>query len=150
MILGCSITGAVSDWIPIDGWPEFATFTPAFDTDAFACADESSSSECAWAERVAIELASCLYCEGCHESFPDPDGLGGDGLCQPCYDGRGCDWEQGCGGTGVVHCRGCGGDQCICKCGGGGEAECDGCEDCKVDDVSGPEDDGYDSDYSDD
>lgn len=40
-----------------------------------------------------------------------------------------CDWESGCGGLGVIHCRGCGGDLCVCVC--GGEEECYGCEDCE-------------------
>lgn len=39
-----------------------------------------------------------------------------------------CDWSDGCGGTGVLYCDGCGGDICICRC--GGEMPCDGCEDC--------------------
>ena len=39
-----------------------------------------------------------------------------------------CEWESGCGGLGVIHCRGCGGDQCICRC--GGERDCEHCEDC--------------------
>lgn len=39
-----------------------------------------------------------------------------------------CDWGDGCAGTGTIHCRGCGGDLCVCRC--GGEMECYGCEDC--------------------
>lgn len=49
---------------------------------------------------------------------------------EPCM----CDWRRCCGGTGVLDCRGCGGDLCICTC--GGETECDGCEDCNEDDDS--------------
>jgi hypothetical protein len=33
-----------------------------------------------------------------------------------------------CNGTGIQHCNGCGGDQCICVC--GGERECPGCDAC--------------------
>lgn len=45
--------------------------------------------------------------------------------------GRGCicEFDEGCGGSRVLHCRGCGGDLCICRC-GVGELECDGCDDC--------------------
>lgn len=39
-----------------------------------------------------------------------------------------CEFAAGCGGLGVVHCNGCGGDLCVCAC--GGEIDCDGCEDC--------------------
>jgi hypothetical protein len=39
-----------------------------------------------------------------------------------------CDWPDDCGGTGVLMCDGCGGDQCVCTC--GGEMECYGCEAC--------------------
>lgn len=39
-----------------------------------------------------------------------------------------CEWEDGCGGTGVIYCAGCGGDQCVCQC--GGELPCGGCEEC--------------------
>lgn len=35
--------------------------------------------------------------------------------------------EDGCGGTGTLHCF-CGGDNCVCHY--HGETECDGCEDC--------------------
>ena len=42
-----------------------------------------------------------------------------------------CEWEEGCGGTGVIRCIGCGGDFCVCaECYGAGEMECLGCEDC--------------------
>lgn len=36
-----------------------------------------------------------------------------------------CIWPDECGGTGILYCKGCGGDQCICKC--CGERECGGC-----------------------
>lgn len=52
-----------------------------------------------------------------------------------------CDWESTCGGTGVLRCRGCGGDLCICVC--GGEDECPGCLYCD-------EYDGLDDEYDDD
>lgn len=39
-----------------------------------------------------------------------------------------CVWESGCNGLGMVQCRGCGGDLCICLC--GGERDCDGCDAC--------------------
>jgi hypothetical protein len=39
-----------------------------------------------------------------------------------------CVWQSGCNGVGLVHCQGCGGDQCICVC--GGERECEGCDAC--------------------
>lgn len=35
--------------------------------------------------------------------------------------------EDGCGGTGILHCY-CGGDMCVC--GNNGETECLGCGDC--------------------
>jgi hypothetical protein len=41
-----------------------------------------------------------------------------------------CEWQDGCGGTGVLKCEGCGGDQCCCNC--GGEVECPGCDDCEA------------------
>ena len=43
-----------------------------------------------------------------------------------------CIWRRTCGGLGYLECRGCGGDNCICTC--GGETDCDGCEDCEMDD----------------
>lgn len=46
-----------------------------------------------------------------------------------------CEWEGGCGGAGVLHCSGCGGDLCVCAC--GGEMDCDGCEDCDFGDDAG-------------
>lgn len=46
-----------------------------------------------------------------------------------------CRFRGGCGGLGVVDCRGCGGDCCICTC--GGETECFGCEDCDIGDDDG-------------
>lgn len=42
-----------------------------------------------------------------------------------------CEFNGTCGGYGVVHCLGCGGDLCVCAvCYGHGEMECDGCTDC--------------------
>lgn len=46
-----------------------------------------------------------------------------------------CDWPKArdavkCNGTGVQHCAGCGGDQCVCVC--GGERECPGCAACEI------------------
>lgn len=46
-----------------------------------------------------------------------------------------CEWPEGCAGVGVRYCRGCGGDQCVCRC--GGELPCDmfdGCDECDVED----------------
>jgi hypothetical protein len=40
-----------------------------------------------------------------------------------------CDWPATCGGSGVLTCRHCGGDFCVCRC--GGESECYGCADCE-------------------
>lgn len=40
-----------------------------------------------------------------------------------------CEFPNTCGGTGVLYCDGCGGDQCVCTC--GGEGECIGCEECE-------------------
>ncbi len=39
-----------------------------------------------------------------------------------------CDWPDGCGGSGMLMCDGCGGDTCVCTC--GGEMDCCGCEEC--------------------
>jgi hypothetical protein len=39
-----------------------------------------------------------------------------------------CDWDSSCSGSGVLRCRGCGGDLCVCTC--RGEMECPGCEYC--------------------
>lgn len=39
-----------------------------------------------------------------------------------------CDWPDNCGGSGVLNCEGCGGDQCVCRC--GGEMSCDSCDAC--------------------
>lgn len=50
-----------------------------------------------------------------------------------------CEWESGCAGTGVIHCMGCGGDQCICAVHHGGEETCPGCEACR----GGEEGDGH-------
>jgi hypothetical protein len=42
-----------------------------------------------------------------------------------------CEFASCCYGTGALHCRGCGGDFCICRaCFGQGETDCDGCEMC--------------------
>ena len=50
-----------------------------------------------------------------------------------------CDFAKGCGGTGTLRCRGCGGDLCICLC--GGEQACFGCEDCERGGEADAEDD---------
>ena len=42
----------------------------------------------------------------------------------------GCEWPDGCNGTGTLYCDGCGGDICVCIC--GGEMECPGCETCEA------------------
>lgn len=47
---------------------------------------------------------------------------------EPCM----CIWRRSCYGTGMIECRGCGGDNCICLC--GGEMDCDGCRDCDDED----------------
>lgn len=62
-----------------------------------------------------------------------------------------CDWDDECDGSGVLHCLGCGGDQCVCAvCFGNGELSCEGCAQCDSPDCSDPcGDDGYDSDYED-
>lgn len=52
-----------------------------------------------------------------------------------------CDFPAGCGGLGVLHCAGCGGDLCICTC--GGETDCDGCDDCEGGEGETFYDDGY-------
>jgi hypothetical protein len=44
-----------------------------------------------------------------------------------------CEWPRTCGGLGVLICRGCGGDLCVCRC--GGEEQCDGCVECEQDDL---------------
>jgi len=54
--------------------------------------------------------------------------LAQDELDEDLDDGCMCEWPDGCAGLGVLQCRGCGGDLCVCTC--GGEIECDGCEDC--------------------
>jgi hypothetical protein len=42
-----------------------------------------------------------------------------------------CEFDDGCRGTGVRVCVGCGGDFCVCaECFGHGETDCWGCEDC--------------------
>lgn len=46
-----------------------------------------------------------------------------------------CEW-RGCSGTGLEHCAGCGGDQCVCQC--GGERECPGCDLCDPFDADEP------------
>lgn len=40
-----------------------------------------------------------------------------------------CDFYETCNNLGVLHCKGCGGDLCVCTC--GGEIDCYGCEDCE-------------------
>lgn len=48
-------------------------------------------------------------------------------------------YEQGCGGSGILHCE-CGGDICVCH--HHGEIPCIGCDDCEADeDDEGFEDD---------
>lgn len=42
-----------------------------------------------------------------------------------------CDWPEYCDGSAFLCCRGCGGDQCVCRC--GGQMVCPGCEDCEED-----------------
>lgn len=45
-----------------------------------------------------------------------------------------CEFPLTCGGTGYLHCDGCGGDQCVCgPCYGQGEVECYGCDACPDD-----------------
>ena len=44
-----------------------------------------------------------------------------------------CDFPKTCDGMGVLFYEGCGGDICVCRC--GGEIECDGCEDCSIQDL---------------
>lgn len=70
----------------------------------------------------------------------DCDAVDDTGLADDCM----CRFRGGCGGLGVIECRGCGGDCCICTC--GGETECFGCEDCDM-----AEDDGemWTEDYDD-
>jgi len=42
-----------------------------------------------------------------------------------------CDWPRSCSGSGMLECRGCGGDQCVCAaCSGQGVKACLGCDDC--------------------
>lgn len=42
-----------------------------------------------------------------------------------------CEFDQICGGDGVLDCRGCGGEFCCCAaCFGQGITECPGCVDC--------------------
>ena len=61
-----------------------------------------------------------------------------------------CEFDACCGGSGVLQCMGCGGDQCVCRaCFSNGETECDGCEMCGWGGDDSPEDDRYDSDYED-
>ena len=53
-----------------------------------------------------------------------------------------CDFPDTCEGFGMLHCRGCGGDQCVCAaCFGHGEMDCDGCEDCRENDEGWDDDD---------
>lgn len=43
-----------------------------------------------------------------------------------------CEFPDSCDGSGVLHCDGCGGDQCFCAaCFGHGESECPGCGMCE-------------------
>ncbi len=56
-----------------------------------------------------------------------------------------CEWPDSCGGTGMLHCEGCGGDLCICKC--SGEKPCPGCEECEFDE-RGSDPDGWDEEGS--
>jgi hypothetical protein len=54
-----------------------------------------------------------------------------------------CEFDlEDCGGTGVIECEGCGGDQCVCSC--GGEIACPGCDLCEE-----HEDDEDDDDFAD-
>lgn len=71
--------------------------------------------------------------------LPESDGL--DNGCMCILRGATC------AGTGVIECRGCGGDNCICTC--GGEFDCEGCEDCvsDADDGSDDCDEGYHDGY---
>lgn len=47
-----------------------------------------------------------------------------------------CDFLDVCGGSGMLTCLGCGGDQCVCAaCFGHGEQECPGCIECPSDEV---------------
>jgi hypothetical protein len=57
-----------------------------------------------------------------------------DDLCDP--DGL----EEACGGSGYLNCY-CGGDLCVCHHHGG--IECDGCEDCDLDEDDDPCDEDY-------
>lgn len=42
-----------------------------------------------------------------------------------------CDWPRTCGGSGMLECRGCGGDLCVCAaCYGHGVIACTGCDEC--------------------
>lgn len=70
---------------------------------------------------------------------------GAKGTYDELFDG-GLGLDDGCGGTGVLHCY-CGGDQCVCHY--HGETECPGCPDCDEDDqdwVLGDDDYAYDGD----
>lgn len=52
-----------------------------------------------------------------------------------------CIWTDGCGGSGLLMCAGCGGDLCICRC--GGETECPGCDECRDADGGFEDDEPY-------
>ena len=62
-------------------------------------------------------------------------GPGTDGFEGPCWCGEENAWfsdlglEDGCAGTGTLHCF-CGGDLCVCHNHGG--IECPGCDDCEA------------------
>jgi hypothetical protein len=85
---------------------------------------------CGIACSITPELApSSVLCLGCRETWVNECG---------------CDWPDDCAGLGVLHCKGCGGDLCICKC--GGELDCDGCDLCGWGDDLDPLDDGSDPD----
>lgn len=51
-----------------------------------------------------------------------------------------CEYPASCGGTGVVTCDGCGGDQCVCRC-GGELGQCPGCAECPEEDDDDERDD---------
>ena len=62
---------------------------------------------------------------------------GAEGTYDELFDDSGL--EDGCGGSGTLHCT-CGGDQCVCH--HHGETDCGGCDDCEFDD-------GFDLDWDD-
>ena len=93
--------------------------------------------ECDGAGKRLFAPVECVQCKAATGPIAKIDAEHPGWLCPVCYgklqdrdelpEHDPDDLEDGCGGTGILHCF-CGGDFCAC---GDDEVECPGCEDCE-------------------